>query len=74
MRARRDLSAAAIIAVLDPQSMQPVPADGQTMGEIFFRGNLVMKGYLKNAQASAEAFAAAGSTPATWRWCRPTAT
>jgi fatty-acyl-CoA synthase len=45
------------IAVLDPDTMQPVPADGETMGEIFFRGNIVMKGYLKNPQATAEAFA-----------------
>ena len=45
------------ISVRDPQTLQPVPADGQTMGEIFFRGNLVMKGYLKNATATAEAFA-----------------
>ncbi len=45
------------ITVLDPQTLQPVPADGQTMGEIFFRGNLLMKGYLKNAQATEEAFA-----------------
>jgi fatty-acyl-CoA synthase len=37
--------------------MQPVPADGETMGEIMFRGNITMKGYLKNAQATAEAFA-----------------
>jgi len=45
------------ITVLDPVSMQPVPADGMTMGEIFFRGNLTMKGYLKNPKASEEAFA-----------------
>jgi fatty-acyl-CoA synthase len=44
------------ITVLDPQTLQPVPSDGETMGEIFFRGNLVMKGYLKNAQATDEAF------------------
>ena len=45
------------IAVLIPETMEPVPADGQTMGEIMFRGNIVMKGYLKNAKATAEAFA-----------------
>ena len=45
------------LTVLDPQTLQPVPFDGQTMGEIFFRGNLVMKGYLKNAKATEEAFA-----------------
>ena len=45
------------VAVLDPETMQPVPADGQTMGEIFFRGNVVMKGYLKNPTATDEAFA-----------------
>ena len=45
------------IAVLDPETLAPVPADGQTMGEIFFRGNLVMKGYLKNPQATEDAFA-----------------
>ncbi len=43
--------------VLDPATMQPVPADGETMGEIMFRGNIVMKGYLKNAKATHEAFA-----------------
>ncbi len=45
------------ITVLDPETMQPVPADGETMGEIMFRGNLVMKGYLKNDKATDEAFA-----------------
>ena len=45
------------VAVLDPATLLPVPADGETMGEIFFRGNVVMKGYLKNPQATAEAFA-----------------
>ena len=45
------------VTVLDPETMQPVPADGETMGEIFFRGNVVMKGYLKNPTATAEAFA-----------------
>jgi 3-(methylthio)propionyl---CoA ligase len=45
------------MTVMDPATMREVPADGQTMGEIMFRGNIVMKGYLKNAQASVEAFA-----------------
>lgn len=43
--------------VMDPQTMQPVPADGETMGEIMFRGNIAMKGYLKNEKATQEAFA-----------------
>jgi fatty-acyl-CoA synthase len=43
--------------VLDPATMKPVPRDGQTMGEIFFRGNITMKGYLKNSKATEEAFA-----------------
>jgi fatty-acyl-CoA synthase len=45
------------MTVLDPASMREVPADGETMGEIAFRGNIVMKGYLKNAKATAESFA-----------------
>ncbi|MGA1273662.1 MAG: AMP-binding enzyme, partial [Burkholderiaceae bacterium] len=44
------------IAVLDPETMEPVPADGETIGEIMFRGNITMKGYLKNEKATAEAF------------------
>lgn len=44
------------LAVLDPETMQPVPADGETMGEVMFQGNIVMKGYLKNPEATAEAF------------------
>jgi fatty-acyl-CoA synthase len=46
------------IMVADPETLQPVPRDGQTMGEIFFRGNITMKGYLKNPKATEEAFAA----------------
>ncbi|HEY2630228.1 MAG TPA: acyl-CoA synthetase, partial [Usitatibacter sp.] len=42
--------------VMDPETMQPVPRDGETMGEIMFRGNITMKGYLKNPTASSEAF------------------
>ena len=44
------------MTVMDPQTMQEVPADGQTMGEIMFRGNIVMKGYLKNPDATRKAF------------------
>jgi fatty-acyl-CoA synthase len=44
------------MAVLDPKTMQPVPWDGETMGEIMFRGNLTMKGYLKNSKATQESF------------------
>ena len=45
------------MSVMDPETMQPVPLDGETMGEIMFRGNITMKGYLKNPQATREAFA-----------------
>jgi fatty-acyl-CoA synthase len=44
------------VAVLDPTTMAPVPPDGETMGELMLRGNTVMKGYLKNPSATAEAF------------------
>jgi fatty-acyl-CoA synthase len=43
--------------VRDPETMEPVPADGATLGEVMFRGNVVMKGYLKNPKASEAAFA-----------------
>ena len=45
------------VRVLDPLTMKPVPQDGETMGEIMFKGNIAMKGYLKNPAATAEAFA-----------------
>jgi fatty-acyl-CoA synthase len=44
------------VRVLDPATYAPVPADGETMGEIMFRGNITMKGYLKNPKATLEAF------------------
>jgi 3-(methylthio)propionyl---CoA ligase len=45
------------LTVMDPQTMTRVPADGETLGEVMFRGNNVMKGYLKNPKATDEAFA-----------------
>jgi len=45
------------VVVLNPNTLQPVPADGVTVGEIMFRGNIVMKGYLRNETATDEAFA-----------------
>jgi 3-(methylthio)propionyl---CoA ligase len=44
------------LAVLEPETLQRVPADGATMGEVMFRGNVVMKGYLKNRTATEAAF------------------
>ena len=44
------------LAVMDPKTMQPVPRDGKTIGEVMFRGNVVMKGYLKNKAATDESF------------------
>ncbi len=44
------------LTVMDPESMRPVPPDSETMGEIMFRGNITMKGYLKNPKATQEAF------------------
>ncbi|MDD2545154.1 MAG: acyl-CoA synthetase [Burkholderiaceae bacterium] len=44
------------VRVLHPDTLEPVPQDGETMGEIMFRGNIAMKGYLKNAAATEEAF------------------
>jgi fatty-acyl-CoA synthase len=45
------------MTVMDPETMAECPADGTTMGEIMFKGNIVMKGYLKNPKATQEAFA-----------------
>jgi fatty-acyl-CoA synthase len=44
------------LTVMDPETMERVPPDGETLGEVMFRGNVVMKGYLKNPKATAEAF------------------
>jgi len=44
------------LTVMDPQTMTSVPADGETLGEVMFRGNNVMKGYLKNPKSTDEAF------------------
>jgi fatty-acyl-CoA synthase len=45
------------VTVIDPETMKEVPRDGETVGEVMFRGNIVMKGYLKNEKATQEAFA-----------------
>ncbi|RQO82919.1 acyl-CoA synthetase [Acidovorax sp. FJL06] len=45
------------VRVLNPETLLPVPQDGETMGEIMFKGNIAMKGYLKNPKATEEAFA-----------------
>ncbi|WP_041793622.1 acyl-CoA synthetase [Pararhodospirillum photometricum] len=44
------------LMVADPETLEPAPADGETMGEVFFRGNITMKGYLKNPEATTESF------------------
>ncbi|TIQ23255.1 MAG: acyl-CoA synthetase [Mesorhizobium sp.] len=58
-KARQGVRYAALedLAVIDPETMEETPADGETIGEVMFRGNIVMKGYLKNRKASDEAFA-----------------
>ena len=58
-KARQGVRYAALedLSVMDPETMTPVPPDGETLGEVMFRGNIVMKGYLKNAKATEEAFA-----------------
>ncbi|XP_023528985.1 acetate/butyrate--CoA ligase AAE7, peroxisomal-like isoform X1 [Cucurbita pepo subsp. pepo] len=59
MNARQGVRYAALegLDVVNTQTMQPVPSDGKTVGEIVMRGNAVMKGYLKNPKANKEAFA-----------------
>ncbi len=58
LKARQGVGYAVLedLMVADPDTLAPVPSDGQTMGEVMLRGNIVMKGYLKNEQATAEAF------------------
>ncbi len=59
LKARQGVNYVALdgLSVLDPENMQPVPSDGETIGEVMFKGNVVMKGYLKNPEATQEAFA-----------------
>ncbi|TKT75379.1 acyl-CoA synthetase [Aquamicrobium sp. LC103] len=58
-KARQGVRYAALegLSVRNPETMDEVPADGETMGEVMFRGNIVMKGYLKNRTATDDAFA-----------------
>jgi fatty-acyl-CoA synthase len=58
LKARQGVKNGALaeLMVADPETLEPVPSDGQTIGEIFMRGNNVMRGYLKNPTATAEAF------------------
>ncbi|MDC0067211.1 acyl-CoA synthetase [Gammaproteobacteria bacterium] len=59
LKARQGVSSvlAGAMIVADPETMQPVPWDGLTQGEVFMRGNIVMKGYLKNPETTARSFA-----------------
>ena len=59
LKARQGVAYTALddLSVMDPATLSPVPADGETMGEVMMRGNIVMKGYLKNKDATEEAFA-----------------
>ncbi len=45
------------LVVMDPKTFKPIPFDGETIGEVMFQGNVVMKGYLKNPKATTDAFA-----------------
>ncbi len=57
-KARQGVRYAALeaLSIRDPETLEPVPADGSALGEVMFRGNIVMKGYLKNRKATEEAF------------------
>ena len=59
LKARQGVSSvlAGAMIVADPETLQPVPWDGLTQGEVFMRGNIVMKGYLKNPETTARSFA-----------------
>jgi fatty-acyl-CoA synthase len=59
LKARQGVNYAVLeeLSVRDPETLEPVPRDGETLGEIMFRGNVVMKGYLKNPSATEAAFA-----------------
>jgi 3-(methylthio)propionyl---CoA ligase len=59
MKARQGVRYGALeaLSVIDPDTMQPVAHDGETLGEVMFRGNVVMKGYLKNKASTESAFA-----------------
>ena len=74
-KARQGVRYAAIegLTVMDPATMQQTPADGETIGEVMFRGNIVMKGYLGIARPATRLSPAAGSTPATSASCTRTA-
>ncbi|HEY1430982.1 MAG TPA: hypothetical protein VGF39_05035 [Stellaceae bacterium] len=61
------------LTIADPVTVKPVARDGVTMGEVLMRGNIVMKGYLKNPHAAGEDLPAAGSTAAMSGSCTPTA-
>ena len=58
VKARQGVAYAVLegVMVADPETLEPRPADGETMGEVFMRGNIVMKGYLKNQAATEDAF------------------
>jgi len=58
-KARQGVRYAALegLGIMDAETMRPTPFDGETLGEVMFRGNIVMKGYLKNPKATAKAFA-----------------